>query len=246
VGEKTRKVKLLLATQQTCCFCGGVERATTIDHQPSRSIFDRREWPEGYVFPACERCNQQSKHAENVLGLIVRINSEREDDPIRRTEFKKFLGAMRNNFPDLLKPLSARDKRRFLKSENLIASDGVASLHMAGISADESERTIEVCLHKICLALHYKHTGNIVPSNGGIYVHWFTNAYTHHFEREFSDFRNLPIQPLLVRNGRDLSDQFAYKYGLDPSNRLSAYILRFRLSLIAVGVVAEDAPLEQT
>jgi hypothetical protein len=66
-------------TRALCIFCGCVNHATTVDHQPARALFDRKEWPEGYAFPACEPSNQSSKHAENRLALLVRINSNYGD-----------------------------------------------------------------------------------------------------------------------------------------------------------------------
>jgi hypothetical protein len=125
-----------------------------------------------------------------------------------------------------LKPLSMREKRAFLKSENLKAPNGLSNLHLAGISAEEAERTLDVVIKKLSRALHYKHTGNVLPSEKSeIHVRWFTNAYTESFERDFADFRNLPACPAIVRNRRDLSDQFAYRYGLDPAHGLSAYLI---------------------
>jgi hypothetical protein len=51
LGRRKRKRLDLLDGNTLCCFCG--ERpAATEDHQPAKALFDGREWPEGYVFPA--------------------------------------------------------------------------------------------------------------------------------------------------------------------------------------------------
>ena len=131
MGEAKRRAQAILDASEGCIFCGGDSPSTTVDHQPARALFDRKEWPEGYAFPACEPCNQKSKHAENRLALLVRINSEREYDPRRRAEFQKYLQAMRNNFPGLLRPLSTREKRDLFKAEGMERPPGgFASLNL--------------------------------------------------------------------------------------------------------------------
>lgn len=200
MGQARQKLSQFLEGQPACIFCGGSRIATTIDHQPARALFDERVWPDGYDFPACEPCNQFSKDAEHKLALLVRIDSEREDDPIRRREFRKYVSAMRNNFPGLLKPLTANEKRKFVKREGMSRPQGLAlaDLNAVGIQSDAAENLFEITIEKLLRALHWKHTGNIVLWPEGIKATWFTNAYAHIFhgaveEREF--YTNLPACP---------------------------------------------------
>src|SRR5262249_53641926 len=74
MGDSKRRKSKFFAEHPRCCFCGGSQRATTEDHQPARSLFDSRCWPEGYVFPACERCNAASRRDEAVLAFVTRLN----------------------------------------------------------------------------------------------------------------------------------------------------------------------------
>ncbi|MBN9000641.1 MAG: hypothetical protein J0H75_00760, partial [Rhizobiales bacterium] len=41
----------------------------------------------------------------------------------------------------------------------------------------------------------------------------------------------------IKRSGRDLSDEFAYRYGVNDSSEVSAFLLVFRHSVIATGLV---------
>lgn len=235
----------MLARHPFCIFCGGNVPATTEDHQPARAFFDRKEWPEGYAFPACEPCNQSSKRDEQILALIVRFDSERADDPQRRADFVKYVRAMRNNFPDLLMILSANQKRQFFKSERLKLPKGtaLADLHIAGLDARDSERAFETVLRKIMRALHWKHTGKVAPADDRLLLaSWYTSAYLHvlHSSGDFDLFSQLPARPALVRNGRDLSDQFAYRYGVSETQDASVYMLMFRHSVIATGFVLQS------
>jgi hypothetical protein len=244
MGEARRRTRGILNLSPVCIFCGGDTPATTVDHQPARALFDRREWPEEYAFTACEPCNRSSKDAEHKLALLVRINSEREDDPVRRKEFGKYLIGMRNNFPGLLKPLSTNENRRFLKSEGLTRPPGMAlsDIHAAGIQAEAAEELFETAIDKLLRALHWKHTGNIVRRPEGVKAAWYTNAYFNSFSQseEASFYTNLPACPPIVRNRRDLSDQFAYRYGKDDSGEISAFLIQFRNSFIITGIVAQS------
>ncbi|WP_319796563.1 hypothetical protein [Nitrobacter sp.] len=242
MGQAKRRRASFLLSHPVCIFCEGQSLATTEDHQPARSLFDRKEWPEGYVFPACETCNQASKHDEQILALLVRINSEREDDPQRRLDFQKYVRAMNNNFPAVLKILTANQKRQFFKSERMRLPSGtaLADLHMAGIRASDANRAFGRVLRKIIRALHWKHTGQIAPIDDRmIALQWYTNAYLHILEEEggWDIFIQLPSQPQIKRTGHDLSDQFSYRYGVNEARDVSAFLLAFRHSVIATGLV---------
>jgi hypothetical protein len=247
MGQAKQKRRAILTLNPICIFCGGSTPATTTDHQPARALFDRREWPEGYEFPACEPCNRASKDAEQKLAVLTRIDSQREDDPLRRKEFQKYLVGMRNNFPGLIKPLSANEKRRYLKSEGISRPPGVAlaDIHAAGIQAGAAEELFEMAINKLLRALHWKHTGNIVRWAEGVKATWYTNAHFSSFSQseEATFYTGLPAMPPITRNRRDLSDQFIYRYGKDDAGELSAFLIGFRNSFIVTGIVAQSDEL---
>jgi hypothetical protein len=249
MGQAKQRAQSILNLSRDCIFCGGRARATTVDHQPARALFDRRDWPEGYAFPACEQCNRESRDAEHKLALLVRIDTKYPDDPVRRREFQKYVVGMGNNFPGLLKPFSANEKRKFLKSEGIKRPPGAAliDMHVAGIEAEVAEELFNTTMIKLLKALHWKHTGNIVRCDEGVKADWYTNAYFDVFRNsdgaEF--FMGLPARPPVVRSRRDLSDQFVYRYGKDAGGDLSAYLLIFRRSFIVTGIVAQSDELLQ-
>jgi len=154
---------------------------------------------------------------------------------------------MWNNFPGLLKPFSANEKRRFLKSEGITRSPGVAlaDIHVAGIQANAVEELLEIAISKLLRALHWKHTGNIVRWGEGVKVSWYTNAYFNVFLQsdEATFYTALPTCPPIVRNRQDLSDQFAYRYGKDEVGEICAFLIAFRNSFIVTGIVAQSHDL---
>jgi hypothetical protein len=50
-----------------CIYCGGVVRATTIDHMPPRIMFYGKRHPKGLEFASCQKCNEGTKYA----GLVA-------------------------------------------------------------------------------------------------------------------------------------------------------------------------------
>jgi hypothetical protein len=170
----------------------------------------------------------------------------REDDPQRRADTRKYLQAMRNNFPGMLRPMSIREKRHVFKSEGWRPPlGGFADLRMASMDAEQADTAIRTVIGKIMRALHFKHTGGIVAAGDDLVVlHWFSNAYAFHLEdEEYTMFRSLPGRPPILRAGRDLSDQFGYRYAVGETRDISAFLIKFRMSLLAVGIVVQTPDL---
>jgi len=72
-GARSNRRAVFFREHPWCCFCGGTTAATTEDHFPGRSVFLGRNWPVGYVFPACTPCNNESSRDECLMAWVVRI-----------------------------------------------------------------------------------------------------------------------------------------------------------------------------
>jgi hypothetical protein len=242
LGAKKRRRLDLLDRQPLCIFCGGAAPASTIDHQPARSFFDAKHAPEGDEFPACEPCNKKSKDHEHVLTTLVRLKGDGQQDGQREVDFAKYAKAMRNNFPGLLRVLGPDEKKGFVKSRGVFVPVGRAfplQLPMVTIDPKIAGAAVDGVFRKLMCALHYKHTGNILPVDAEITVKWATNAGLPEFltDEVKAFIAGLTEKPTLVRNGKDLSDQFDYRYKVADDLSASAYFIKFRQSLFAAGVV---------
>jgi hypothetical protein len=242
LGKKTRKRLKLLDRQPLCIFCGGETPASTVDHQPARAFFDAKVAPEGYEFPACEPCNQKSKDHEHVLTTLVRLKGDGDPNKQREIDFAKYAEAMKNNFPGLLRVLGPDEKQGFVKSRGIYVPVGKAfplKLPMVAIDPQIAGDAIDAAFRKLVCALHYMHTGNILPASAEITVKWTTNAGLPDFMTD--DMKafvaGLKGVPSLVRNGKDLSDQFDYRYGVAEDLSGSAYFLKFRQAIFGAGIV---------
>jgi hypothetical protein len=243
LGKKKRTRLNLLDRQPLCIFCGGAAPASTIDHQPARAFFDAKLAPEGYEFPACEPCNQKSKDHEHVLTTLVRLKADEGKQSERRdVDFAKYAKAMKNNFPGLLRVLGPDEKGGFVKSRGIYIPVGrayPAELPMVAIDPKIAGTAIDSAFRKLMCALHYKHTGQVLPADAEITVKWATNAGLPELltEEVKAFIAGLTEKPTLVRNGKDLSDQFDYRFKVADDLSASAYFIKFRQSLIAAGVV---------
>src|SRR5262249_10314418 len=101
MGRSSSRRKEFLRKHPLCCFCGGVAPSEEPDHVPSRVLFDNREWPEGYEFPACVLCNRASRHHEQVIAMLSRIFPDAQS-PEEKREVHARIQAVANNFPEIL------------------------------------------------------------------------------------------------------------------------------------------------
>jgi hypothetical protein len=242
MGQKSARTKAFKAQHPYCCFCGGEKATETIDHQPGRALFNQRQWPEGYEFPACIECNSESRNEEQIWALLVRIslNDETANDP----EFLKYAKAIGNNFPDLLRKFTTNEVRRFFKENDLTREPGqsYSDIVIAEVNPKHGRRAFDTVLKKLMKALHYKHTGNIASLSAEIRFHWHTNSSFHRLANAQglpALIKALDITPTLARSGRDLSSQFSYRAHVEADGKTSAFMLIFRDSIVAIGLVED-------
>ena len=107
-----------LGANPLCAFCGGHKLATTIEHCPPKALFQRRRWPEGLEFPACDDCNFGTSDQDVVVAMLARMSP----DGSAGNQDGKIAGLLRNvnaQFPGVLRkmmptPLEARKRNRAL------------------------------------------------------------------------------------------------------------------------------------
>ena len=52
-----------------CCYCGGAEKATTIDHVPAKIMFPNKHRPAGLEVPSCSPCNRGTSKFDQMAGV---------------------------------------------------------------------------------------------------------------------------------------------------------------------------------
>ncbi len=225
-----------------CCFCGGVAPATTQDHFPPRSLFRERKWPEGYLFPACERCNSATRKDELLLGLIFRFSNPNPTE-LDNKEFQSKLRNVQNNFPGILETMKlyASEKRHALKRFDIPRLPG-QSIHEFPIVRypEITQPAIKRFLFKMGCALHYFHTGKPLGADSQVLYEFRTNAMLHKYKLPAEILKAAPSLATLSRANQPLEDQFSYRFGVVKDAKLAAFLCVFWASSIATIITIGD------
>lgn len=240
MGAKSERKKAFLAHHRYCCFCGGDTQSAEPDHVPSRVFFDSRQWPEGYDFPACVRCNRATRHDEQVVAMLSRIYPDPTTEE-GKAEVAERIRAVADNYPAVIKEMqpSARQLRNAVKKYGLKPKPGkaLANLPLLSVKGPLVNASVENFARKLFCALYYKHTDRILPSGGGVAVRWFSNLQIEGDEIPRSIAPVLPEFPKLERAKTDLEDQFFYRWGVADTKDVAAFLAFFRRSFAIVGYV---------
>lgn len=214
-----------------CCFCGGKTPAVEIDHIPARHLFAGRQWPEGYEFPACAACNDESAEDELVMGFLVRIQlSNMSAD--EEKELERAVWNIGDRHPELLKgmrELSRIETRRFLREQGV----SITSFPWEPYVVTVPEMLMDVPKRygeKLGKALYYMHTGQIIPKDGFVSVSAMTNTQFMSPKFPIERFTILDRKPILARSGKSLEKQFAYRYAVPEDGGGAAFLVQFRES----------------
>lgn len=246
MGSSKRKREAFLALHPMCCFCGGSEVATTEDHIPSRAMFRDRVWPEGYSFPACVRCQGATSKEEMLTSLISRMSpGPKGDHPKELAYFEVLLQSAENNFPGILASfnrVSANEKRKVAKRTHIELPQGspASELPIIALKDPRVEAAVVNFARKLLLALYYRHTGRIIPQEGGGRFRWWTNANDLNVLTSPELRSLLQHFPKLRRARTDLADQFSYQFASPVDNpNLYAFLATFNNSFVLLGMVSE-------
>jgi hypothetical protein len=215
---RSAKLKVFLKLHPYCCFCGGLAAAENIDHVPARSIFNNRQWPESYEFPACKRCNRATSGDEEVIAILSRLAlSEQDNSSAELDRFRRLLRSMRERRPELLAEMwvDSRGARDPLRERNFVLPGGrmYRDLPLIAVNGPLVQNAVRSFARKLGLALHYKHTGSAVPRTGALWMRWWTNWSVQDDAIPSSILTVAPELPEVIRNRVDLSSQFSYRWG---------------------------------
>lgn len=245
MGEaKLRRAKFF-EDHPLCCFCGGDQAAKEEDHQPARVFFSNRVWPEGFVFPACERCNRASKESENALALLAAP----QNDEIRADYQKRVAWAWRNspNLLNKLHSLTTRDKRNVARRLGLPLPPGTtfSDLPIVKLNKDIWQPHLDMIGRKLALALWYQSFSRPLAHAGSISIWSFTNsdALAHQLPPEVTEL--MPSLVIPRRASVSLGDQFLVKYGATEEGGAAYLIsLHHRIFFLLVVIETNEEPDE--
>lgn len=243
MGRSKQRRDALKRDHPVCYFCATAPTEVP-DHVPSRQCFKGRVGPEGFEFPACDRCNRKSSQLEQVVALYMRMADQSDDAHIDNQAVDLMFGVANNN-RDLLPRmnLSAREARRVHKQRGSTPRWG----HTYSESVFEIPAAGQVALlafsRRLACALYYKEVGHPVPLDYKIGTSWV--QIINPAAKEFEKLRDmLPQATLANRRNTNIGDQFEYRWGYEP-NIVFGFCAKFRASFYFSGlVVAPDCSIE--
>lgn len=223
MGDAKRRKEKLIAAGSPCIFCGGQRVATTQEHCPPRALFREKKWPEGYVFPACEDCNGGTSDDDLMVAFLAHLtkasNTHKSGAGLMRQVKRQFPGFIEGMFQR-----STAEARRLGRKVGLRPGPGETYQELPVVKLPkEAHQCVSVLAAKLTKAIYFKQTRAIFPSDGGIMFQWFTNAQKMEHGRivlldAISHFAAMSVPKR--RGGKDLSDQFDYKYSVGESGEL--------------------------
>lgn len=232
MGAATRHRKAFLRAHPACAFCGGKEKATTIEHCPPRAMFQFRQWPEGFEFPSCAACNHGTDDHDLLIAMLARM------DPFEAKGDRdgKQLGLIRmvnKQFPGLFGKMlpSANEARRSNRELGLRPGAGQTHQETGAVKVpEEIHHAVRVFALKLGKGIFYREARFPFPDSGCLLLNWFTNADLFREGKYvvFDLLRELAgTAPLLTRSGKYLNDQFEYKLSLSAEKDIFVLQARF-------------------
>lgn len=230
---------------QNCVFCGATTPATTKEHCPPRSLFVHRHWPEGFEFPSCLACNQGSGNHDAIVALLGRSDPWNQ----ARNADRRYVGLLKNvnqQFPRMLRrmlDLSPIESRRAARRLKMRPGPGQTYRDLGIVRiTPEMDAAVRTLAGKLVKATYFKETGRIFPTEGGILLHWFTNATRlEHGSIPALDLCDFSAGiPRIARNGKDLSDQFDYRVSFTEGARMGVLRAVFGKAFGLVAIFALD------
>ena len=218
------------------------------DHVPARTFFDGRGWPEGYNFPACANCNRETSQDEKVVAFLSRIRAanDGEQSPAQIAELQQPMAAIHRDHPEAYEAMRmpANDVRRFLREHGLTKPPNTtfSDFPVLSLARPEFIMPIKKFGIKLFCALHYKHTGVIVPPDWRIAVRLVTNVQASSADILSGElFQVLNGRPALQRSNNQLDDQFSYVFAIALEQTTAAFVCKFRDSFVLLGIVTNSA-----
>lgn len=232
------KAKQEFLKEHPICFNCGTAQATTQDHVPSRECFVQRQWPEGFVFPACHPCNAKISSIEQGMALLIRL-TDQDETRIDQPMLEKLIRGVRNNTPQMLPREFATQAERIraIADSGWRPGAGESWADAPVMELDAGWRdSVHAFAHKLTLALYYKEVGQPLPLDHYMRTEFFqfTDHATPEIVEEFGKL--LPDYRAGDRRNFDFGDQFQYITGRSDEEGMFAFLAQLSRSWFIVGV----------
>jgi hypothetical protein len=158
---------------------------------------------------------------------LLALAGELENSSPRYDQAKEALEGFSKKDPDLfyrMIELNSTEARRYAREPGISPAKGQTYCDLPLLTiTEEVHRSVGVVAGKLTKAIYFLHQRRIFPKKGGILFGWFTNADMLWDGQivALEAFGNIEgEQRLLVRDSKNLNDQFSYIYSSDETQTL--------------------------
>lgn len=248
MGERSTKRAKFLVQHPLCCFCGGTQPASTMDHVPARTCFYRRVGPDGFEFPACQKCQTDTRLSELIFGFYARLMDSDESRYDEADGLRLFQG-MLNNAPHLIPDfeLSASAKRQALREYGLTVptSSFLDDVPLVGVP-EEFHGAATIVARKLVLATYYREMKAIVEPDSRVMIRWSQLQLPRGADLYQQLSTILPNKTTGARVNTDIGDQFSYAWAFNATEELFAICAQLCGSLMLLCAVAPQERIAGT
>lgn len=231
--DNRRRFDDLLKRFPNCIYCGGKTPATGVDHFPGKIMFDGKDRPKGWEFPACDVCNTGAKHVDLVAACVASLYPEPTTDTQKNDQCKIQRG-IANNIPGLIDEMKMDRGAQKIALGELGRRYDVGAIYIGPIA----QKYLNIFCQKFALAAHFEATKSILPENGILIGMYLTN-----FEAlENGDLlsraaKYFPHYATLQQGEKQVSGQFDFAIGFSEEKSMTFSVARFRQSFEVYGTV---------
>lgn len=244
---KAERTTRFIAEHPFCCFCGGEQLTTTVDHIPPRSCFPKREGPEGFLFPACHACQTAIRLDEQAFGTLVGFL-----DPSKANydsaEVRKGLKGLQNNMPELVPSvgLTTNQKRRALRDMGLSKPPNLpwSDVHLIALPK-AIDPPLHRCARKLAAALYYREKGKPIGRDFLLWTDWAQASDRARMKAVMEVASQSPFQTIGSRPNIQFGDRFGYRFDLADDNDLFTAVAQFGQGLVLVMLIADGSAAEE-
>jgi hypothetical protein len=244
MGEAKRRRRKFLDGKPFCILCGGNAPAETEDHIPPKAMFKDHLWPEEHSYPACKKCNNDSRQEDLLVSFLARLGHEDVTES-QLIETQRLMRGMTNNHSKLTREMmnvSVRQKRNFsVKTGMQPFGDSYKDVPILHLPI-EIRSAIETFAAKLTKALYYKITNQPFPNDGAISLRWYTNAQLLQNPHDYLEdvMKMLHFTNEIKREKLSLRNQFDYVYSMSDDNSLGLMACKIGVSLLFIVIFSLD------
>ncbi len=236
MGARAKRMEHFKTENPVCFFCATAPTQSE-DHVPSRECFRNRVWPEGYAFPACQRCNNAAGRLEQVVALYMLLANHDDEEPVR-DQFLRLIKGVRNNNPELMPRVDqgARAARRFFREKGMTLAPGATFGETPVLELPVGNRAaFELFARRLTCALYYKEVGRPLPLDHYIAAAWipFADPAAPNFAEKAKEL--FPGVRMTNRSNTNIGEQIVYLWGFHPEETLFGFAAQFTKSYFFFG-----------